>query len=131
MKFSKFSFFRLVALVIVMAQLLSISTVVVLASSDNETAQQAETITTEEIKPEEFIDEFFGFCYLPQFNIKTALISLHTFVASPHSQKNRFDWTQFVHRSFAGELYRCYKTSVLCFLLVLDIHELVFFLGHF
>ena len=98
MKFSKFSFFRLVALVIVMAQLLSISTVVVLASSENETAQQAETITTEEIKPEEFIDEFFGFCYLPQFNIKTALISLHTFVASPHSQKNRFDWTQAVKR---------------------------------
>ena len=44
MKSSKFRFFRLVALVIVMAQLLSLSTVVAFASSNDETIQQNETI---------------------------------------------------------------------------------------
>lgn len=48
MKSSKFRFFRLVALVIVMAQLLSLSTVVAFASSNDETIQQNETILSTE-----------------------------------------------------------------------------------
>ena len=48
MKSSKFRFLRLVALVIVMAQLLSLSTVVAFASSNDETIQPTETILPEE-----------------------------------------------------------------------------------
>ena len=50
MKSSKFRFSKLVALVIVMAQLLSLSTVVAFASSNDETIQQNEPIISEESK---------------------------------------------------------------------------------
>ena len=113
MKSSKFRFFRLVALVIVMAQLLSLSTVVAFASSNDETIQQYETILSVESTITDNIISTENVVLEPERELKP-VISSEKFTTSEKIQLgfDRTDVIDYWHYDKNGEVVVWAKEGV-------------------